>query len=169
MKFINPDNFHWDRLLSALRNELEVYGELLRLIDLQKECILRREPQELAESCSQLDQHTRIMRETCHNRQNIQSKCEGPGDEEKLQKIIPEAPLEMQPLLNALIDEINRLLETTRSQMQRNQLLLNKANQLNEQMRQALIPNLKIPPVYGLKGSLKKTSLVSGSQYNALS
>ncbi|MCC5834536.1 MAG: flagellar export chaperone FlgN [Opitutales bacterium] len=165
---MNTSNAYWSDLIQALRNELEAYGELHRLIDLQKEILLQRDPQNLFDSVEALEKHIQVMRPVSDHRKSLQDQ-QTSNPEVSLKVLIQSAPYDLQPLLDALHDEISRLLESSRNHMRRNQLMMNRARQINEQMQQALFPTQAAPSVYGTRGNLRKRGPVSGSQYTALS
>lgn len=165
---MNTNSEYWSNLIEALRNELEAYGELHRLIELQKDTLLKRSPEELMDTVEALEKHIQAMRPISDYRRTLQEKATA-NPEISLLKLIDSAPADLQPLLEALHDEVSRLLTNSRSHMQRNQLMMNRARQINDQMQQALFPNQSAPSVYGTRGNLRKRNPMSGSQYTALS
>lgn len=165
---MNQASEYWSELIEALRNELEAYGELHRLIDHQKDTLLKRNPQDLYDSVEALEKHIQAMRPICDFRKSLQDQ-QSTNPDVSLKVLIQSAPYDLQPLLEALHDEISRLLENSRNHMRRNQLMMNRARQINEQLQQTLFPNQSAPSVYGTRGNLRKRGPVSGSQYTALS
>src|SRR5581483_8344506 len=97
-------------LVSALREELQSYGEMLALLERQKSHILTRATAEVFQSISVIKaqseaiQSARTNRERC--RRTTAEEAAQPA-EASFAELIPRLPEEYQPLLQALVDENN--------------------------------------------------------------
>lgn len=160
---------YWTDFVEALRREIEAYGELLRLIEEQKDTILQRDPQLLTACCDAIEQHVQSMQPVSEHRKSLQAKHTSGEGEPDVATLIRQAPSDMRPMLEALHDEIRGLLERSRSRLQRNQMMMSRARELTDQLQKAVFPGTETAPVYGTRGNLRKRQSVSGSQYTALS
>ncbi len=143
-------------LVSALREELQSYGEMLALLDRQKSHIMSRATAEVFQSISvikaqsQAIQNARAHREECR-RATAEEAEQSP--EATFAELIPRLPEEYQPLLQALVDENNHLLGRIRQRARQNHLLLNRSLELMQGIINTLFPPRPVS-VYNGNGDL---------------
>ena len=149
-----------DKLISALREELQDYGEMLALLDRQQSAIMTRASQEVFQSISVIKaqsealQDSRAQREEC--RRALAEEIQRPGDI-SFADLIPALPCDYQPLLGALVDENNQLLVRVRQRARQNHLLLRRSVELMQGVLNTLFPALQ-PSVYNGHGDLAAAS-----------
>lgn len=144
------------QLISALREELQNYGEMLALLDRQQSSIMTRAAQEVFQSISLIKaqseaiQSARALREEC--RRLAAQEAAQPADA-PFSELIPIFPAEYQPLLQALVDENNHLLVRVRQRARQNHLLLHRSVELMQGVINTLFP-ARPPTVYNGHGDL---------------
>ena len=149
-------NTSWETITQRLRNELQEYGALLGLFANQQTNLLRRdatavldlsnaieEQVEKTQSCRQHREEA-ILVFAVENRQPSSTS---------LRQLVKFFPAEMQPLLQALIDEINHLIHRIRRGARQNQVLLSRTVEAHDQALRTLRPDL-YPKTYSRSGSL---------------
>jgi hypothetical protein len=116
----------WDQLVDSLRNELQEKGGLIRLLNQQTELLYQRDPRgnervedqirgqlRLVSRCTQ--SRELILRETA-TRLNLR-------DEADATEIVHGFPEYVQPLLEALFTEVERLTGRMQERLRQNQEL----------------------------------------------
>lgn len=117
-------------LIEALRNELTDYGGMLVLLEEQQQLIELRSATALIENVAALKQQMEIVATNRKVRNRVAQRLLEALDLEKrtsFNELIPLLPIEYQPLLRALIDEINDLLFRCQQRVLLNSLLLTSA------------------------------------------
>ncbi len=112
-------------LIEALRNELQQYGEMLALLEQQGESIRLHGAESL--SISAIETQSGAIQEARSARELAQNKLAEElhrGHNGALGEMIPSIPEQYRPLLNALTQENNELIERVRQRAQQNQLLM---------------------------------------------
>jgi hypothetical protein len=123
------------QLIDALRNELQQYGEMLALLEAQREVVARREPASVLNSISAVEAQSATIeaaqraRET-HRRQ-LAWAVSSP-DNVTFQQLLPLLPEQYRPLVTALVQEINQLLERVRHIAEQNRDQLQRSVELME-------------------------------------
>lgn len=127
----------FEKVIEALRSELQEYGGLLHLFQEQQQRVLRHDPEgflELNEEVeAQIDLVTRVRRE----REEIVRRMAGEAGEDPntpLTNLVGHCPEAMRPLLVALVQEINDLLYRTQRRLRQNHMLLRQCVDLARQM-----------------------------------
>src|SRR5690242_9737309 len=102
-----------EQLISALREELQQYGEMLALLDRQQQLLVDRTPDEISQSVRLIQaqgvaiQKARAHRESCRRRVAM---AYSQPENAPFADLIPALPAELRPLIKALVDENNELL-----------------------------------------------------------
>jgi hypothetical protein len=131
----------WDPIVTALRGELEEYGGLMQLFDEQQRKIFAHDAEAVAELVVQVEAQVNSTRERRAIRTRLVrdfAKAHGRDTGSSLRQLRPEFPQEMRPLLGALIEEINRLVQRARQRHRQNQMLLGRLIDLHRQLIPAL-------------------------------
>ena len=117
----------FDSLVTALRAELVEFGALLLLFDQQQACIVRHDSDGfLAINTDVEEQFTTLARQRIAREglmSDLASRLELPAGA-TLAELLSGCPEPRRPLLRALMDEINSLLERTRRRAHQNRMLL---------------------------------------------
>ena len=146
-----------EELIAALRNELAEYGGLLSLLDLQQAAVLDRKPDGVLELIPQIDAqlattHTRRKkREATANELAILSQIPTPATLGNLTPLFRPA---VRPLIEALADEVNRLIGYTRRRAQQNQMLLARSVELTQELVSQISPRA-VTKTYSARGQVK--------------
>lgn len=131
------------KLIEALRDELQNYGEMLVLLDRQQEYLMNRAANEVSQSISLVQaqgvaiQAARERREDCRRQVAVEA---GQLDNTSFAELIPLLPADYQPLLKALVEENNELLFRVRRRARQNHLMLKRSVELMQQVLNSLSP-----------------------------
>lgn len=146
----------WDPIVEALRGELAEYGGLLRLFEEQQGKIFARESEGVAALAPLLEEQAATVRTLRHRREKLVrdfAAAHAKPAGSSLRQLLPEFPVDVRPLLEALIDEVNHLVHRARQRSRQNRLLLARLVELH----QALLPTLKpqaFTKTYSRRGTL---------------
>jgi flagellar biosynthesis/type III secretory pathway chaperone len=146
-----------DQLITSLRGELEEYGGLLNLLERQQEAILSRNPDSVLELVTQIDAQIvnthacRKRREATANELACLSQIQGPTT---LRKLVPHFRAVLRPLIEALADEVNRLITETKRRAQQNQMLLARSVELTQELLSHVNPRA-VSKTYSARGRMK--------------
>jgi flagellar biosynthesis/type III secretory pathway chaperone len=157
-------------LVTALRQELEHYGEMLALLERQQQQIGARCADAVYQSINPIKlqghaiQKARGHREECRAQlaQSLQQ-----ARELTFAKLIPLLPADCQPLLGALVKENNELLGRVRQRTRQNHLHLSRSIELMQALINSLVPTRE-PRVYNDRGSMKARRPVQRFIYEAV-
>lgn len=161
---------HIQHLISALREELQQYGEMLALLDRQHQSIMIRAAEEVFQSISPIQaqgaaiQNARADREKW--RRSIAMILQQP-DHVGFAVLIPLLPSDYRPLLQALVDENNELLLRVRQRARQNHLLLSRSLELMQGLLNTLLPSRETR-VYNDQGNMQTHTIVTRSFYEAV-
>lgn len=127
----------FEKVIEALRAEMEEYGGLLHLFQEQQQRVLRHDPEgflELNEAVeAQIGEVTRARRQ----REELVRVAAGEVGEDPgtpLSGLFGHCPEAQRPLLKALVQEINDLLYRTQKRLRQNHMLLKQCVELARQM-----------------------------------
>ena len=119
------------RLIEALRNELQQYGEMLALLDQQHHAVVNEGPDDVLHSISAINRQSLAIQKARDIRQGAMVKLArsiGQEQQPSFSSLIPLLPDHLRPLVTALVQENNALLVSVRR----------KAQQNHEQMQKSL-------------------------------
>jgi len=141
-------------LVELLRSELAEYGGLLSLLDDQQNAIVARTPDRVLEINTSINDQMRTIQMKREARENFVSnlaiKLNEPP-QSTLREMLRYFRKPIQPLLEALIDEINSLVTRARRRAQQNQMLLARSIEVMQEVLQRLNPET-MHKVYGADG-----------------
>ncbi len=153
-----------EHLVDLLRSELEGYGELLALLNRQQSEILARRPEALTEQVSAVDEAGERAAQTRSQREAWVRECvleAGLEDDASVHEWLPFCPVASRPLVEGLVDEINRTLERSQQRARQNQILLARAIQTIEQIVRLIQPDAGTR-TYSRKGQMNQRGPVNG-------
>ncbi|MDQ8182318.1 flagellar protein FlgN [Pelagicoccus sp. SDUM812005] len=139
----NFEEKDWNPLVELLRNEVQEYGGLYNLLERQQEEIFSRDPELVLATNSEIEGYMSEMGGLRERREEfVREMARGCGaDEEKpLSQLIEHFPDFMQPMLQALVDEINHMIRRTRQKARQNFMLLSRTMEINHETMQKLQP-----------------------------
>jgi hypothetical protein len=119
-----------DNFIESLREELKQFGELLALLDLQRDQVVRRLPDELLATVSAINAQGEAIqaarRERAQRQRELAQSLDLPV-EARAGALVSQLPQPYRPLVTALIQENNHLLARVRQRARQNHLLLSRA------------------------------------------
>ena len=149
----------FQHIVAALQNELQEYGGLLHLFDRQQKCIVHQDPTGFLDINVDVDEqiaklsHCRIEREALVRSTAV---AMGKAPDITLAALTVSFPVEQQPLLRALIEEINDLISRTQRRTRQNRMLLAQCVDSARQLLALSNPGA-IPGTYGSHGQVRAT------------
>lgn len=156
----------WESAATALRTELGEYGGLLNLFEAEQQAILQRDPDGVLTYQSQIEAQLATVRHTRRAREvAVESAVQSAGEDSSrtLRQLLPEFPPPVQPMFDALITEINRLIAQCRRRAQQNQALLARAIEVSEVLLRQLRPEA-VTKTYSSRGRVKIGAATAGSR-----
>jgi flagellar biosynthesis/type III secretory pathway chaperone len=118
-----------EKLIHALREELQQYGEMLARLDDQQELVMRRAATAVLESVPQVQSQSARLTEAREVRfASMKALCAMlrlPA-ETSFKDLLPNVPSDYRPLLEALIQENNELLQRIHQRVRQNHILLSR-------------------------------------------
>ena len=151
----------FQEIVAMLQNELQEYGGLLHLFDRQQKCIVHQDPTGFLDINVDVDEqiaklsHCRLGREELVRQTAL---ALGKSKDITLSALSHSFAPEHQPLLRALIDEINDLITRTQRRTRQNRMLLSQCVESARQLLAISNPGA-IPGTYGAHGQIR-------TQYN---
>lgn len=132
-----------EQLIVALRKELAEYGALLELLDLQQTAVLDRKPDSVLEMISRIEAQIATTHACRKQREATAAELaalSGIPQPVTLRALAPCFRSAVHPLVEALADEVNRLISHTRKRAQQNQMLLARSVELAQDLVTRLSP-----------------------------
>lgn len=143
-------------LITALREELHEYGEMLARLDEQQELVMKREADGILQSVATIQDQGAVIQRARSVREKKQNELAGatglPAGSEFAQ-LIPRLPEEYRPLVDALVQENNALLTRIQQRARQNHLLLRQSLELMQRFLTTLFPSHE-PRVYNGGGQM---------------
>ena len=130
-------NHFFQQVITALQNELQEYGGLLHLFQQQQQFVLHHDTEGFLSLIEGVEEQIRRSTEKRIERENLVRETAlqaGVAPESTLAALLPYCPEQFRPLLAALIEEINDLLQRTRRRLRQNHMLLGQCLDLARQM-----------------------------------
>ena len=165
-------NEYLNNLIAALREEMTQYGELLALMQEQQELIINRSANELLINLHDVNQQ--VEKITAHRehrdaarRALVQSV--GGTEDTTFKQMTALLPEEYQPLLNALVEEINQLLQRIQQWVRQNHLLLKRSLDLMSKIMHTIFPTSSAAAqTYGRGGTVNPIAPPPSTLYEGL-
>jgi len=162
-------NIIWEQVADCLRDEVQEYGGLLRLFEEQQECVFNRDPGRLLELIETIKEATLRAEDARHRREECVSAFAaglGRPADVTLRSLLPSIDDEARPLLQALIDEVNRLIHRVRRITRQNHLLLSRTVQLHQGLLRQFYPGA-FTPTYSALGRVSMAPAAPVAAYHA--
>lgn len=141
------------RLIESLRNELQQYGEMLALLEHQRQAVMQQGAEDVLHSISSINAQNRVLDKARQIREDALSKLSRvlqQPDGSTFSQLIPLLPDPFRPLVTALVQENNALLQSVRQRAEQNHLLLQRSLDFMRDFISNLSP--QGAPVSGLDG-----------------
>ena len=159
-----------ETLVSALREELQQYGEMLALLERQQAAVIQRAPHEVFQSISVIKSQGQAMQQARDHREECRRAVAGAfarPAEIGFAELTPALPADYQPLVKALVEENNQLIARVRQRARQNQMLLSRSVELMQGVLNALFPTRQ-PAVYNGHGDVHHAASADRPLCNAL-
>ena len=157
-------------LISALREELKHYGEMLALLDHQQESAMSRLTDELLRSVTLIQAQADAIQAARRHRESSQRLVARElclAEASSFAELIPLLPMDYRPLLQSLVEENNGLLQRVQQRARQNHLLLNRSVELMQRFLNTLFPS-RDTQVYTDRGTRLAPSLPARPLYEAV-
>ena len=151
----------FQEIVALLQNELQEYGGLLHLFDRQQKCIVHQDPTGFLDINVDVDEQIAKLTHCRHEREELVRQTAvalGKSKDITLTALSHSFAPEHQPLLRALIEEINDLITRTQRRTRQNRMLLAQCVESARQLLAISNPGA-IPGTYGAHGQIR-------TQYN---
>ncbi len=136
-------DFDWEPLVDALRAELEEYGALFNHLTRQQEEIFSRRIESVLEINGEIDGQAKIIASARERRDEIMTDLSakaGLPTGSRLSAMLESFPDFVRPLLEALVRDINLMINRTRRKARQNHILLARAIELTQETLRLLQP-----------------------------
>jgi flagellar biosynthesis/type III secretory pathway chaperone len=149
-----------EQLVLSLRAELEEYGALLCHFEEQQEAILHRQADKVLELSTRIEgqldraRHARKARESVAR---ASAEAAGFPEQTALKELVHFFRPAVRPMVEALTDEVNRLINYTRRRAQQNQMLLSRAMEVTQEVLGRLSPDT-LTRTYSPGGKMRMTA-----------
>ena len=166
---MNNDDIN--RLIESLREEMTQYGELLALMQEQQELIINRQPQELLANLNEVNgqmEKIAVARQAREQARLSLATQLGGTQETTFTEMTSQLPEEYRPLLGALVEEINALLQNVHKWLRQNHLLLKRSLDLMQDILQNVFPAKASPKTYGRQGSVSPVNPPPSTLYEGI-
>ncbi len=165
-------NEELNSLITALREELTQYGEVLALMQEQQQFIINRSANELLLNLNVVNEQmekvsvARNHREAC--RRALVATL-GATEETTFRQMTEMLSPEVQPLLNALVEEINQLLQHIQKWLRQNHMLLSRSLDLMKQIMKGMFPSSSATAgTYGREGQVSPVTPPPSTLYEGI-
>ena len=165
-------NEELNKLIAALREELTQYGEVLALMQEQQDLIINRAANDLLVNLNAVNEqmervaHIRNHRDTC--RQQLVAALGGTS-ETTFRQMTELLPPEVQPLLDALVQEINQMLQNIQRWLRQNHILLKRSLDLMQTIMKNMFPSASAAAgTYGRSGQVSPVNPPPSSLYEGI-
>ena len=118
-----------EKLVSALREELQQYGEMLARLDDQQELVMRRAAGAVLESVPLVQSQSALVTQSREVRfASMKALCNmlNLAPETAFKDLLPSVPASYRPLLEALVEENNEMLQRIHQRVRQNHVLLSR-------------------------------------------
>lgn len=159
-----------ERLIAALREELQQYGEMLARLDDQQQLVMRRAAESVLQSVPLIQSQSSVLTQARELRFSaMKAICEKLSlpESSTFKDLLPVLPPAYRPLLEALVQENNELLQRIHQRARQNHILLSRT----VESMQKVINSLGIhraSPVYTDEGTVFTPAPARPSLYEAV-
>ena len=137
------------KIIEALRNELQQYGEMLALLDHQQELVRMCGADDILHSIETVNSQCATIQNARERRETVQQELARTLDQPEtatFASLLPLLPEHYRPLVGALVQENNELLQRVRHRASENQSLLRRSLDLMQRFITTLSPESGRPP-----------------------
>lgn len=145
----------WTAIAGMLRREIQEYGKLFRILETQRESLLRQDIDKLIELNGELGAQTDLLLSLKQQREALVSELwsgAGRTGDATVSGLITAFPHETAPLMTELLHEVNRLVGQSRRHLERNQMLFTRVSAITTRFLRTLHPGADRPDTYQRNG-----------------
>jgi len=131
------------KIIEALRNELQQYGEMLALLDHQQELVKMCGSDDILHSIATINAQSATIQGARERREGAQQELAlslGQPQDATFATLLPLVPDHYRPLVGALVQENNELLQRVRARASENQSMLRRSLELMQRFITTLSP-----------------------------
>jgi hypothetical protein len=150
----------WKNVAECLRAEVAEYGRLLHLMEEQRDLIFKRNHAAVLLANHSIQAQVDVLRDCRNRRVEMSAKLAAEHDRppnSTLRSLVPLINPDAQPLMEALIGEVNRLIHRVRRAMKLNERLLACAVDCQQELLRRLWPSA-FTKVYAADGRVTVSS-----------
>lgn len=144
-------------LINALRAELAEYGEMLALLDRQRQHVIDRAADEVFHSIAPIKAQGVVIQNAREHRENcrvVLATSLSREEDAQFSDLIPLLPADYRPLMQALVEENNHLLVRVRQRARQNHLLLSRSLEMMGALINTFFP-ARETRVYNDQGNMR--------------
>lgn len=159
-----------EKLVGALREELQHYGEMLALLEQQQLHAINRAADEMLVSTTAIQNQAQVMQAVRRDREKCQRELARELailESSTFVEIFGLLPAAYKPLIESLVDENNSLLRQVQQKARQNHLLLSRSVELMHQFLGTILP-ARETQVYNGQGSREVHALPTPPLYEAV-
>lgn len=159
-----------ENLISALREELQQYGEMLARLDQQQEYVTTRSSEDLLEATAAIEMQSQTMQQARQLRVKSLTAVAHSlhcASDATFAEIIPRLPADYRPLVTALVQENNESLGRIHQRSRQNHILLCRSLELMGRLLSSLMPGSS-SPVYTDKMHVSNGAFPAHAMYQAI-
>lgn len=149
-----------ENITECFRNEMQEYGALLGLFEDQQTNLLRRDANAVLTLASAIEEQVRTTQRCREFREealrNFASENGRPLNS-SLRQLLPLFTVEVRPMLEAILTEINHLIHRLRRRARHNQVLLSRSVEAYQEAIRTLRPEL-FSKTYSARGQVANRS-----------
>ncbi len=156
-------NNAWESIAHCLREELEEYGGLLGLFEEQQNALFRRDANGVLATVGAIESQARCATVKRQRREQLVSdfaRSHSRDPDTQLRTLLPYFPESVRPMMEALIDEVNRLIHRTRKHARQNADLLQRTIEMHQEALRSLRPDL-FTKTYSQRGQVSVATTTS--------
>ena len=157
-------------LITALREELKNYGEMLARLDQQQAAVMDRQSEATLATASAIQAQADVIQVARQDRTLCQRAAARDLcliESATFAEIIPLLPEAYRPLVQTLVEENNSLLQRVQQRGRQNHLLLSRSVELMQQFMSTLFP-AHDPRTYDDRGHRLAPVLPTAPRYEAV-
>lgn len=135
---------HWEFIAQCLREELADYGGLLGLFESQQRALFDRNPEAVLQYANDIEAHAVALSRSRRRREEAVARFAGEHalpETTPLRSMLTLIEADARPLLEALITEVNALLQRVRRTSRHNHSLLSRSVEIHQETLQQLRPH----------------------------
>jgi flagellar biosynthesis/type III secretory pathway chaperone len=159
-----------EKLIAALREELQHYGEMLALLEQQQQHAINRAADEMLVATTAVQNQAQVIQAARRDREKCQrdlARDLAILESSTFVEIAGLLPAAYRPLVESLVDENNSLLQRVQQKARQNHLLLSRSVELMQQFMSIFLP-ARETQVYNGHGNRESHVLPTPPLYEAV-